>query len=1037
MADGSTTVVPEATVHVESDIYTGWVAAAVMRNPISDCVIGNIPGARNASTAEAETQTTAAVVTRAMLRNLSTAAPLTVPEIQELIDSKEVQDRQLDDPSLETVRRQLQDGTVRRVGQGVMTYVRKAGRMYRKFETSQEIKHQFIVPERYRQAVFKLGHEAALAGHMGYTKTLNRISKDFFWPGMATDISRWTKSCDTCQRTTDRGRVKPAPLQPLPIIATPFERVAVDIVGPIEPRSREGYKYILTLVDFATRWPEAVALKNIESTTVAEALLGIFSRLGMPKEILSDRGTQFTSGMMDEFLRLLSIRGIRTTPYHPQCNGLCERFNGTLKKMLRRMMNEQPKEWPRFIAPLLFAYREVPQSSLKHSPFELIYGRQVRGPLQMLRELWDDDVPDPVVSSTYEYVLNLADRLQATCELAKEELVKAREVQRSHFDRKAALREFLPGDKCLLLMPTSHNKLLATWRGPFEVVARNSEVNYTIQMGHHKTKRFHVNMLKNYIEPQQSVASMSIGREWVTGRRTSEQLGCLRLVRKCFRDEARELVGCATVISEETESDVGPETVQVRQGETWKEVAVSDGLTSEQKNKAVSLCREFGHIFSDKPGQAQVEPHRIELISELPVKTKPYSIPLRLVDDVKVEIDAMVEAGIIERSSSPYCSPVVVVGKKTGGVRLCGDYRKVNSITRPIAEPMSDQRMIFSRLSNSTFFSKLDLSRGFFQIGLHPESRRITAFGTPWGLYQFTVLPFGLTNAPAVFNRTMRDVLHDVPGAEVFVDDVLVHTQTFEEHMVVLRKVLEKLAAVGMTVKPSKTELGQTVIQYLGHTVGNGRCGCQDDKVKKIREAPTPTTKKQVRSFVNLVGYYRQFIPEFAAVALPLHNLLKKSAPNRVSWGETEERAFHKLKSYLCSSPILQLPNPRKPFTLRTDASQDAVGAVLLQEQDGWLYPVAYHSRKLRAAERNYSTIERELLGIVDGIKKFQFYLYGGKFVLETDHMPLEHLKPSKTANARLTRWGLYLQQFDYTLRYIKGSENLGADLLSRLGNAP
>ncbi|XP_076053628.1 uncharacterized protein LOC143032638 [Oratosquilla oratoria] len=488
----------------------------------------------------------------------------------------------------------------------------------------------------------------------------------------------------------------------------------------------------------------------------------------------------------------------------------------------------------------------------------------------MLRELWDDSVPDPVVSSTYGSVLNLADRLQATCELAKEELVKDREVQRSYFDRKAELREFLPGDKCLLLMPTSHNKLLATWRGPFEVVARNSEVNYTIQVGHHKTKRFHVNMLKRYIEPQQAVASMSVGKERVTGHRTSEQLGCLRLVRKQFQDEVRELVGCATVISEEAENDVGLETAQARQSETWKNVAVSDCLASGQKDEAVSLCREFAHVFSDKPGQAQVEPHRIELINEFPVKTKPYSIPLRLVDDVKAEINAMVEAGIIE--------------------------------------------------------------------------------STLWGLYQFTVLPFGLTNAPAVFNRTMRDVLHDVPGTEVFVDDVLVHTESFEEHMVVLRKVLERLSAAGMTVKPSKTELGQTVIQYLGH-----------------------------------------------------------------KWE--------------------MLPNPREPFTLRTDASQDAVGAVLLQEQDGWLCPVAYHSRKLRAAERNYSTIERELLAVVDGIKKFQFYLYGGNFVLETDHMPLEHLKPSKTANARLTRWGLYLQQFDYTLRYIRGNENVGADLLSRLGN--
>ncbi|XP_076061540.1 uncharacterized protein LOC143037291 [Oratosquilla oratoria] len=177
------------------------------------------------------------------------------------------------------------------------------------------------------------------------------------------------------------------------------------------------------------------------------------------------------------------------------------------------MTSEQPKEWPRFVAPLLFVYHEAPQSSLKYFPFELIYGRQVRGPLQMLRELWDGDVPDPVVSSTYEYVLNLTDRLQATRELAKEKLVKAREVQKSYFDRKAGLREFLLGNKYLLLMPTSHNKLLATWRGPFEVVIRNSVVNYTIQVGHHKAKRFHVNMLKRYIEPQQAVASMSVGKE--------------------------------------------------------------------------------------------------------------------------------------------------------------------------------------------------------------------------------------------------------------------------------------------------------------------------------------------------------------------------------------------------------------------------------------------------------------------------------------------------------------------------------------------
>ncbi len=226
-----------------------------------------------------------------------------------------------------------------------------------------------------------------------------------------------------CQKIVDMGRVKPAPLKPMPLISEPFEKVAVDIVGPITPRATDGSKYLLTCVDFSTRWPEAVPLKNIEATTVAEALVGIFCRVGIPKEVLSDRGTQFTSAVMDETFRLLFVKGLNTTSWHPMCNGLCERFNGTLKKMLKRLAAEQPKEWPRFVAPLLFAYREAPQSTLKFSPFELLYGRAVRGPLQVLRELWDEDVPSPEVRTTYEYVINLAGRLRETWCIAKEELV--------------------------------------------------------------------------------------------------------------------------------------------------------------------------------------------------------------------------------------------------------------------------------------------------------------------------------------------------------------------------------------------------------------------------------------------------------------------------------------------------------------------------------------------------------------------------------------------------------------------------------------
>ena len=260
---------------------------------------------------------------------------------------------------------------------------------------------------------------------MGVKKTLSRIQFHFYWPGMGAEVSRLVRSCDICQKTSDRGRVKPPPLQPLPLISEPFERVAVDLVGPITPRASDGAKYMLTCVDFSTGWPEAVNLRNIEATTVAEALLEIFCRVGLPKQILSDRGSQFTSCMMEELWRLLSIKGLRNTAYHPMCNGLCERFNRTLKRMLKRMAAEQPKEWSRCIAPLLFAYREAHQASLGFSPFDLVYGRTVREPLQVLREVWDDEESDPDVKTTYTYIINLAERLKHTCEIAREELLKA------------------------------------------------------------------------------------------------------------------------------------------------------------------------------------------------------------------------------------------------------------------------------------------------------------------------------------------------------------------------------------------------------------------------------------------------------------------------------------------------------------------------------------------------------------------------------------------------------------------------------------
>ena len=223
----------------------------------------------------------------------------------------------------------------------------------------------------------------------------------------------------------------------MPLIDEPFERVAVDIVGPISPVSERGNRFIVTMVDYATRYPEAVALKSIEAHRVAEALVDVFTRVGIPREILTDQGTQFTSGVMREVSRLLSIRQLTTTPYHPSCNGLVERFNGSLKTMLKRLCVEKPRDWDRYIGPLLFAYRETPQSSLGFAPFELLYGRNVRGPMTILKELWSGDVETSEVKTTYEYVLDLRNRIEATCKLAQEELKKSASRYKRYYDRKA------------------------------------------------------------------------------------------------------------------------------------------------------------------------------------------------------------------------------------------------------------------------------------------------------------------------------------------------------------------------------------------------------------------------------------------------------------------------------------------------------------------------------------------------------------------------------------------------------------------------
>ena len=411
MINGDTFTAPVVNIMVDTPYFIGRLNALSVEKPVYDIVVGNIPGARDANDPDvnwrldvdtsddihvvrteeitASTDVSCVVTTRAN-KVEKRMKPLHVVKSREVeIDSKELQRLQENDPTLSKIRTWIKEGKGQRSRPKWKErfYIDKSI-MYREHETSAKkgsvSTTQLVLPKNLREGVMEVAHDSILGGHLGGKKTLDRVTSNFHWPGVAGDVQMYVQSCDICQRTIPKGRNVKVPLGDMPIIGTPFEKVAIDLVGPLIMSDRK-HRWILTMIYFATRYPIAIPMTSIETVDVAEALVSIFAGVGIPREILSDRGSQFTSDLMKEITRLLSIKQLTTTPYHAMCNGLVEKCNGTLKSMLKRMTHERPGDWDRYIPALLFAYREVPQESLKFSPFELLYGRTVRGPMSILR----------------------------------------------------------------------------------------------------------------------------------------------------------------------------------------------------------------------------------------------------------------------------------------------------------------------------------------------------------------------------------------------------------------------------------------------------------------------------------------------------------------------------------------------------------------------------------------------------------------------------------------------------------------------------
>jgi hypothetical protein len=460
-----------------------------------------------------------------------------------------------------------------------------------------------------------------------------------------------------------------------------------------------------------------------------------------------------------------------------------------------------------------------------------------------------------------------------------------------------------------------------------------------------------------------------------------------------------------------------------------------DDTSLNKRIKAV--LEQYKDVFPDdlpvgSPPKRDID-HKIEITpgSTPPVRA-PYRMSVPELDELKKQLNELLAKGQIRVSKSPYRSPVLFVKKKDGSMRLCVDYRALNKMTIKNKYPLPRIDELMDRLLGSKWFSKIDLRSGYHQVRIAEEDIHKTAFSTRYGHYEFLVLPFGLTNAPATFMNLMQDVFHEHLDefVIVFLDDILVYSKSVEEHAKHLKLVLQKLRDNKLYGKLSKCEFAKEEITFLGHVVNKDGIKMEPAKVKAVMDWPVLKNAHDVRSFLGLAGYYRRFVKDFSQIAAPLTDLLHKNVA--FQWTDKQEQAFKQLKQAVCNAPVLIVPDPNKQYTVVTDASGFAIGAALCQDHGNGLQPCAFISRKMNDHERNYPVHEQELLAIIHALREWRHYLHGSQFTVVTDHRSLQYIQTQPNLSARQVRWVEFLAQFDFVVQYRAGKDNYVADALSR-----
>ena len=466
-------------------------------------------------------------------------------------------------------------------------------------------------------------------------------------------------------------------------------------------------------------------------------------------------------------------------------------------------------------------------------------------------------------------------------------------------------------------------------------------------------------------------------------------------------------------------------------------MAREDDLASERSSQSPfvdveqrKFLERWDHLFQGLGHVDQIS-HRIETGDAKPISLPSHRIPIHLRAKAKEMINKLRNEDVIERSQSEWKFPVVLVKKPDSeDLRVAIDYRKLNLVSRKDAFPMPRVDECLEKVGGAKVFSVIDCYSGYYMVDVAAEHREKTAFGFDGELWQFKRMPFGLASAPQTFCRLMRKIMDGVPHTSVYLDEVIVFSADEEEHKDDLERVFKIIERAGLRLNRKKSAFFQKEVVFLGFLLSGREIRPAERKVRAVREFPEPRDVKAVKRFLGLCGYYRSSIADFSILAAPLHALLKKGS--RFQWTEERQRAFVKLKEALCEHAVRNLPDPERPFIVKTDASQQGIGAILLQEHDDGRRVIEFASHRFTDTEKRYPVIEQEAYAIIFAVNRWRHFLLGGHFTLETDHRPLVWLQSKKELLGKLGRWSLRLAEFDFDVKHIPGKHHEDVDALSR-----